>query len=295
MTSRLDVVIPGAQKAGTSTLLSVLGRHPGIQRHAVAELGALLEGGEALERAIAAQYPRHKSGLRVAKSAGLMHEPDALRRVVQRHPNVRMLVMLREPVSRAASAFSFAKRTGDESLPRLDEALAQSSERRDVPAARRRWVQYLERSEYVQPMRLMRDLVGDSRMHVVLLEEYRDRPEVVLAGIQDWLGLPHAPLFEYGSDRVNRAATARSQKVARILRHSGPVTYAARRVLPKGVSRGIRRGLLSLNEKEWQSAPAASPELLADLRRRFNENNSILSDEFGLDLSAWTMPHDQER
>src|SRR5699024_1116556 len=150
---------PGAQKAGTSTLLSVLGRHPGIQRHAVAELGALLEGGEALERAIAAQYPRHKSGLRVAKSAGLMHEPDALRRVVQRHPNVRMLVMLREPVSRAASAFSFAKRTGDESLPRLDEALAQSSERRDVPAARRRWVQYLERSEYVQPMRLMRDLV----------------------------------------------------------------------------------------------------------------------------------------
>lgn len=288
MTEQLDVVIPGAQKAGTSTLLSVLGRHSGIDRHPMAEMGALLEGGPALELAVSREYPKSGDGLRIAKSAGLMHDERAMREIVRLYPDIRFLVMLREPVARTVSAFRFAKRTGDERSESLREALDRGSGRADVSPDRRRWVQYLERSEYLGPLRTMRSLVGESRMHIILLEEYRDRPEETIEAIEDWLDLQHERILQGGPSKVNSAATARSPWLARALRYSGPATRAAQKILPRDLARSARRRLLALNEKEAPVNDLPEPELMEQLRSHFEVHNAALSKEFKMDLSAWS-------
>ena len=289
MTHRLDLVIPGAQKAGTSTLLAQLGQHPGVVRHATDEFGPLLDTEVDLHRAVAEGFPPSDGRLAVAKAAGLMHHSPGLQRLVRDFPSVRLLVMLREPVSRAYSAYWFARRTGDETLDSFERALAADAERLDVAPARRRWVDYLGRSHYLESLREMSSLVGHDRLKVVLLEDLASQPDPVHRDIQQWLSLEEHDLVAGGPDRVNAAAEPRSATFARALRTSTGPLRSLGRVVPQGARRRVRRSLLRLNERPL-AVPTLDPDLRTALRAQFAEHDEALAREFGLDLTPWGRP-----
>jgi hypothetical protein len=122
---RLRFVIGGVQKGGTTALASFLGRHPGV---------ALPEGKEAhvfdapgfddawSVEAVDAQFAPHFQGA----AAGAMHgdatpiyilHPTFIRRIARYNPEMRWIILLRDPVDRALSQYHMERSRGDEHLP----------------------------------------------------------------------------------------------------------------------------------------------------------------------------------
>lgn len=283
----LDIVIPGAQKAGTSSLLDALGRHPSIVRHVTAEFPPLVNTQTSLDEGITKLFPRAGTAqLRLAKSAGAMHTNDSFERLHAHNPNARLIFMLRNPVNRMYSAYWFARRTGDEPLSTFSEAIAAEGVRQDVPPARRPWVDYRRRSDYLTPLRRASGLFGRDQLKIVLLEDYAIDREKCLDELQAWLGLAIEPLSPPSAVR-NEAVAASSVRLAGLARRSGglPVRMA-RRILPRRWGTHLRRKVISFNEK-----PVSVPPLDDALRRRleaeFAEHNRILGSEFGLETTRW--------
>ena len=282
--SRLDIVIPGAQKAGTSSLLNALGGHPAIVRHSSPEFGTLLHLTENLDAAVASAYPAGPDRLRIAKSAGLMFLSGGLERLHVHNPNTRLIFMLREPVNRMYSAYWFARRTGNEPLGSFAAAIAQESRRVDAHEDNP-YVTYRQRSDYVTPLRRAVKLFGEDQVKVVLLEDYHAEREATLTSVQSWLNLGVADLSHTPEIR-NAAASAKSDRVASLARSRGPLVRATRQVIPRKVGRKLRTVIVSANEKPFVPPPL-DPILRAALSETFSPQFAQLRDEFGLDLTRW--------
>jgi len=120
----LDVVIAGAQKAGTTGLLRTLGTHPMVTTLSQQE-ATVFHQPAASWKAWCASYldsaPKPDT-LFVGKLATLMHFEDSVRRVRQNNPHVKLVVILRHPVDRILSLYRYAVGLGLESRP-LEVAL----------------------------------------------------------------------------------------------------------------------------------------------------------------------------
>jgi hypothetical protein len=282
----LDVVIPGAQKAGTSSVLESLAAHPQIVRHPTAELPALLDPDADLHRVVAEQLPPVQAGeLRLAKSVGVMHQEGAFERLRNHNPDLRLVFMLREPVDRMYSAYWFARRTGDEPLDSFADAVAREGRRTEVPIARRARLDYRRRSDYVTPLRRATELFGRDHVRVHLLEEFAADQSTSLDDLLTWLGLSSDQLDATPVIR-NQASGVRSRHWARAARSDGAVVRAAARVLPHAVSRRARRTVISLNERA-ATIPALDEALRSRLVEQFIDHNRVLAEEFGVDLTRW--------
>lgn len=284
---RIDVFIPGAQKSGTSSLLSALGEHPRVRRHANAEFRAFLDPTVDIGGAVRQEFEtKRPDELWLAKSAGVLHSPSALRRMHAHNPDMRLIVILRDPVLRAHSAFWYARRTGDEHMTDFAEALRAESDRTDVPLARRPRVSYRRLSTYLGPLRQAADLFGRDNVHVVLFEDFVRDQQAIMARVHSWLGLPShlsagAPLHK------NPARSVRSVTIARLLRpESGPVRVM-KRVVPRSLGRQAREVAMRANQRSMVADPL-DERVRRQLADEFSEHNRALATEFGLDMSGWT-------
>ncbi|MGH3365879.1 MAG: hypothetical protein ACRDOY_01605, partial [Nocardioidaceae bacterium] len=254
--------------------------------HQTAEFGAFLDPGADIAAEIGRAFPSSSHDrLRVAKSAGVLHSPEALRRLKEHNAESRLIVMLRDPVVRAHSAYWFARRTGDERIPSFAAALAAEESRADVPPARRPWVAYRARSHYLEPLRAAAALFGPENLTITLLEDFAADRLGTLAKLQTWLGLERHELT--AAPTMNAARGARSPTVARLVRSNSATTRVARRVLPRSTARRIRRVVNSANERPVTVTPL-DEELRAELARSFAAHNKALADEFGVDVSRWS-------
>ena len=134
-----DFLIIGAQKAGTSSLYSYLGQHPQLIPSHVKEVhyfdGGLnpnidnFEKGEAWYRANFPFRNQMSAGTKSFEASPLyIFNPLAPKRIFDLVPEVKLILMLRNPTERAISQYFHEKRWGNESLP-IEEALRQEENR----------------------------------------------------------------------------------------------------------------------------------------------------------------------
>ena len=134
----------------------------------------------------------------------LLH-PAVPARIAETAPSVRMVVMLREPVSRAYSHYWDRRATGWEDLPTFEEALAAEPERlrgfRDdelsAPGSRNLHHEhhtYLRCGEYADQLRRYLEHFAREQLLVLTADELRSDPSSTLATLERFLGLEHADL-----------------------------------------------------------------------------------------------------
>src|SRR5436190_9967488 len=104
----LGCMIVGGHKCGTSSLKEYLSAHPDVITHPQLEFTAFSRKGhsetgeaEQLDKLLGAAGDR----LALAKHAGLYADPFALDRLKKASPSCKLLLILRDPVARARSAF----------------------------------------------------------------------------------------------------------------------------------------------------------------------------------------------
>ncbi|MHB1430673.1 MAG: sulfotransferase family protein [Streptosporangiaceae bacterium] len=227
-------LIVGAQRCGTTSMYRTLSQHPAILK-AVLHKGVHYfdmnyDRGPNWYRA---HFPLTVSGRRVRGGAALtfesspyyMFHPLAADRIAADLPEVRLLVLVRDPVERAYSAHAheLARKFETETFERALE-LEEQRLRGEVDkiGANPRYLShchqhnaYLARGRYAEQLARLERLFGADRIHVVDSGDFFTKPEPVYDGVLDFLGLPRRgyPEFERHNARPRSPmpATLRSR------------------------------------------------------------------------------------
>lgn len=207
------IILVGAQRSGTTTLFRMFEEHPQLVRptqdKGIGYFDDLYGKGPRWYQAhFPLRLPRLRSRDRDVVafecSGYYLFHPLAAERMARDLPGVQVVVLVRDPVERALSAYRHESARGFEDLP-LTEALACEEERlageverlRTEPGYRsfhHRHHGYLARGRYGEQVRRLVEELGPERVHVVDADALFARPQEEYRRLQEALGLPvHVP------------------------------------------------------------------------------------------------------
>jgi hypothetical protein len=214
-------LICGGQRCGTTSMYRALARHPAIIKAVLHKGVHYFDVGYARgSRWYRGHFPTLRAAARIEAELGVraqtfesspyyMYHPHAVARIAADLPDVRLIVLVRDPVVRAYSQHAHEVARGFESETSFARALALEEVR--LRGVRERILldpdhysfahqhhAYRERGEYVDHLERLAGAVGRDRIHVVDSERFFAEPEPVYDGVLSFLGLPHLgyPPFE---------------------------------------------------------------------------------------------------
>ncbi|WP_420629800.1 sulfotransferase domain-containing protein [Candidatus Leptofilum sp.] len=200
-----DFLIIGAQKAGTSSLYKYLLQHPSVlpayqkEIHYFTIPDLYFKG----ERWYRGHFPTNLArGQRLTGEASpsYLFFPLVPQRVYQMMPQVKLIVLLRDPVARAFSNYHHQVRRGLETLS-FEEAIAQESNRLgndlqktvDNPrfhSLNLAHFSYLLRGDYITQLKRWRQFFPAEQMLILKSENFYERPQEIVSEVVTFLGLP---------------------------------------------------------------------------------------------------------
>lgn len=292
--AQIALLIAGAAKAGTTSLLYYLGQHPGVCVHRQREMAYFANESifhQGFERALARYYDCEpgRRPLLFAKSVMVLYLPAAMARLKAHSPDVQLVLSLRHPVERAYSDYWYARRRGWEDAPTFEAALAADPTRFGADELRRLSCAYLLRSSYAVHLQNLFACFRREQVQVFLLEEIQSDPAAVchqIFGRFASLDDRFTPRFDH---QRNRAALPRSRSLATIAASGRGFPLAkrlARRLLSDGLVDKARDALQRFNEKDF-TPPPMKPETRSQLLDYFRPLNEQLSELIGRDVSPW--------
>jgi hypothetical protein len=209
---RVNFVIGGTQKGGTSALDSFLRQHPGIcMPETKKELHFFdreenFNGKPAYQKYHAHFRPAPNHHATGEATPIYMYWNSAPYRIWSYNPAMKWILVLRNPADRAFSAWNMEKKRGAESLS-FREAIEQEAERcREALPLQHRVFSYLDRGFYAHQVRRLFNIFGRENCLVVLNEDLRSNHQVTLRSVFDFLGVdkafvpPEASVFEHDYD-----------------------------------------------------------------------------------------------
>jgi hypothetical protein len=290
-----DFLIPGEARCGSTTLWDLLARHPDVYFPAEKELHYFssyrVEPSAEREQVRRDEYlslfadaaPRQRCG---EATPNYLFDAGACERIRAAAPQVRLLVILRDPVARAWSHYWHQVRRGRDPLG-FEQALEAEAGRIDAgdPLARSRF-SYLSRGRYVESLRRYESAFGRDALCVVFLEELQRDPGPVLARACAHLGLDPAPLSGASLPHANQASFPRwprlaalGQRVQQIAKAAGPGVA--------GVVQRIGRATRPL--RVYSGQPRIDEATRRALRKRLQQSDAELADWLGRPL-PWRTP-----
>jgi Sulfotransferase domain len=217
---RLDFIIIGAQKAGTTTLWQLLRHHPSISMPASKEepffCGDEPRGRDAFAEFMATRFASARDGAVLGKAtpqymSGTEHADagEIAGRIASTLPEVRLIALLRDPIERALSHYRMSVRRGwEERSP--DLALTEQLDAAALSVARRRPNEtnsYVAQGEYGRVLREYRAHFPAEQVHVELTAELDRDPGGVLDRALAFLSLPSGFRPERLDARLHRGGT----------------------------------------------------------------------------------------
>lgn len=201
-------LVVGAQRSGTTSLFRALSDHPDVFRPTVSKgIGYFDVNYVRGWRWYRAHFPLASAVRRAAGGRGQCFEssgyysfhPASAARIARDLPDVKVVLMVRDPVERAFSAWKHEKRRGFEDLE-FAEAVAREPARLEGEVERlladpayesyeHRHHAYCGRGRYAEQLRRFSDALGPERVYVLDADRFFARPEAELAALLDWLGL----------------------------------------------------------------------------------------------------------
>ena len=193
---RVSFVVVGAQKSGTTALFHFLSQHPDIVVPDAKELHFFDDDSLNWDRP---NYRLYERRFRKAKNTGLLGEatpcyiywPQALERLYDYNPRVKVIALFRDPVERAHAQWRMIRGRGVEDLS-FSEAIREGRKRLEGlpledPALRR--LAYVERGFYAWQVERLLDIFP--RRHTLLLrqEDLSDAHDETLSRVLDFLGV----------------------------------------------------------------------------------------------------------
>jgi hypothetical protein len=290
MARKIDFLIIGTPKSGTTSLNDYLSQHPDIYLPKRKDDGMFItcmpeEQPEAFR--LWYQDIRNEAVIGGAE-VNLMYFPFTAARIHHYNPQMRLIAVLRNPIERAYSAYWYYLRLGRETSATFEEALQREPERRRGSLHDRATLTHLEHGCYYEQLLRYLDYFPQPQLRIILSEDLQHAAEQTLAEIITWLGLDQERGIIDVSLRSNESGAPKSRKFSQIVgSHHRWYSGMARKFTSRRFRQAVSDVLIKLNTKPFEYPPMR-PETRAKLAGYFAPHNEKLSHLIRRDLSHWT-------
>jgi hypothetical protein len=271
-----NLFVAGVEKGGTTSLWQYLDAHPEVFMSAVKEPSYFTsdrhDAAKTESRYLSLFRGRGERWLGEA-SVRYFYDELAPARILAASPEARILVILRNPVDRAYSAYWGTVRSGYE---RRSFREAVEVELADGPAFRAENPRkaYVRRSYYHDPVERFLGMFGD-RVRILFLEELRRNPRGEMEGVYAFLGIEPEVAGTIDVDAHNTFWSPRNRLVE-LAMSSVRARRVARAIVPKSVHRQLDRVLVTEGGK-----PELEPDLRHELEALFEAERPALESLLG--------------
>lgn len=287
---KIDVMIIGAQKAGTTYLKNILSRHTEISTHIQTEFSYFRDEKE-YEKDYTTLYRKsfrkHKSKAKIilAKNAGIYDSRKAIERLQKHNPDCKIIFLMREPVSRAVSSYNMEVFNGwlQTDFEEL-RTIIENNKQDDVL-----YQLFINLGLYIKHIRVLKEYFPEENIKYFLFENLQNNPQEIYYETCQWLKIDSNKRPELKTER-NASRKARSQFYATILnklrKKNNPFKKAAKTVLPYSIFTRIGNFLIKSNKSNKLPEPV-SKDMKLFLYKYFVEYNNELQQETGINLDIW--------
>ena len=302
-----NFLVIGAHRSGTTSLYYALAEHPQVFMSPVKETNFFALANDAidlastefarermLERSIssadeyAALFRGSAGAIAVGEVSPLyLYSRQAASNIKDSLPDARLVVILRDPVDRAYSAFT-RRNTGDQGaesfLDTVDREAAMHA--RGEPTDR---LTLVDGSLYGRHLSEYLKLFNRDQIRIELYERLWSEDGGSREALHGFLGLEPSPAGQVA--RYNQSGNPRSAQLDRFVRGAPRLKSFVKKKLP---SRWVRRaGQARQAIERWNlDKPAGVPREVRSILidRYFREDVGALEGMTGLDLSRWLEP-----
>jgi Sulfotransferase domain len=295
-----NLLIVGVAKAGTGSLFSYLAQHPEICPATEKEIGFFdplgQDGGALPPTAEYEEYFRHCDAQRYAMEAtpsycyggrGLI---SGVREILERP---RIVMILRDPVDRLWSAYTFQRSLGHlQGIESFDAYVAACSERRRQSLLER---QNIRASGYLKGLAVgfYAEYVGDwlesfgDDVRIVFFDDLASRPDSLLADLCRWLGIDVSPVGTFDYTTRNATIQPRSMTMVKAA-HAVSSRFGAVVDRSPRLRGALRSAYLKLNKGSIDES--MRPSTRTHLVELYRESNLAVADMLGArgyELPPW--------
>ena len=278
----VDLLIAGVQKCGTTSLHLMLAQHPDIQTHSTGQWPYFLHEdnyAETYAAYMSSAFKDDKAGrIKLARDTSVSASNLAAARLKELSPNVRLILMLREPVARAYSGYTFAKSKQYDIAETFEEELVAEDRFTDDIST------YLVRnhiplSQYHKTLSRLETHFGKESILTIKSEELKSDPQKVCNRIFKFIGVPE---FAVAPRITNVTRKSRFAALQRLTKTDNIVRRVSKKILPKTAIRWGLRTLSKLNtsKKSFEGIP---PELEVKLRELLRDDMQNLKNDYGIE------------
>jgi len=287
----IDLMIVGAQKAGTTSLKNYLSEHPEITSHLQTEFSFFAnheefeQGYERIRQIFFSQKEdEHKI---VAKNVGIYNRKYAIERLYQHNPHCLLVFVIRNPVERAFSSFSMQKSNGwTQSLDDLKQAVA------NYEAGNKNvlYHNFISLGLYTRQLKNIYEYFPKEQVMVILFEDFKKNPLRICQNIFSRLEVDRH--FEPDLSKIhNKTTKVKSIRYSRFInwlrRSNNPIKKITKKVVPYTLFTKIGLTLIEANKTKETYQFKQDKEIEEFLKNYFKPYNQELAKITGLDLNHW--------
>jgi hypothetical protein len=282
-----DFLIIGAPKCGTTSLFHYLGEHPRVYPSPEKEphFYSYIEeerphwGTDDVDEYTSLFRRADANQLCMEASTWYLYSRTAARQIRRHAPDTKCIALLRQPVDRAYSGWSFRLQQGWESLSFEDAIMA---EEKRVEEGKAWGTHYLRAGRYSHQVRRFYEQLGRDQVRIFWFEDFRSDSQAVVQEALSFLGLE--PTDTIDVDQVhNPTRLPRSTMVSQLMNLDW-LREIARQLLPEAARRMLRNTIRQANEKP---RPPIDEDLHATLTERVWPDVERLENVVNADLSRW--------
>jgi hypothetical protein len=295
-----NFLIVGAAKAGTTALYHQLTQHSEVFMSEQKEMNFFALKDQTLDfkgpgdmdgihrTSITNQsiYISFFSNLKNKKAIGevsplYLYSPIAPELINSLIPNSKIIIILRNPVDRAFSAFSHLRRDHREKIDNFEKAFDQNDTRKEL-----NWAEiwhYKSMGLYFDQVQRYLQYFPKNQMLFIIYDDFVNTPQKVLEKLCTFLSINSNFKFDTES-KYNKSGTPRFQSFHQMLIRPHLFKKILKNFLPKFIRTHIRESLLNLNLKKNKSLTSAQFD---SIYPAFKDDIEKLERLLNLDLSQW--------
>ncbi|PYK33173.1 MAG: sulfotransferase [Verrucomicrobia bacterium] len=217
---RLDFILAGAQKSGTTALHYFLSKHPDFTMGDQQEMHFFddeeIFSGEVNYELLHKHFPPISPSTIAGECTPIyIYWKPAMERIWKYNPKIKLLIILRNPLERAFAHWNMQRFKGREPLNFLDAVKEEKNRANEAAPLQSRRYSYVDRGFYAEQIERVFKLFPTEQVKIIKLDEFRDKKSETLDAIFRFLGL-EPKVSSRDKDRnivpYERAMTAEERK-----------------------------------------------------------------------------------
>src|SRR2546421_1343616 len=198
---RLDFIVPGAQKSGTTALHYFLRKHSQIALPDRQEMHFFddekIFSQQPVDYKLLHRHFRVRAGLALINRPLLVGEvtpsylywKPAMERIANYNPQIKLVILLRNPIDRAFAHWNMQRFKGREFLDFLDALKEEPRKIAQPLTVEARRFAYVDRGFYSEQLDRVFKFFPREQVHILKFENFRDQKQQALDSVFDFLGV----------------------------------------------------------------------------------------------------------